>query len=73
MLCHGIVRPSVSEYSSPVVIVMKKDGGMRFCVDYRKLNEKTRIDQYPLPQIDDALDSLTGAQYLTTLDLASGY
>ena len=73
MLRHGIVRPSVSEYSSPVVIVSKKDGGMRFCVDYRKLNEQTRIDQYPLPRIDDALDSLTGAQYFTTLDLASGY
>ena len=73
MLWHGIVRPSVSEYSSPVVIVMKKDGGRRFCVDYRKLNKQTRIDQYPLPRIDDALDSFTGAHYLTTLDLASGY
>ena len=47
MLRHGIVRPSVSEYSSPVVIVTKKDGGMRFCVDYLKLNEQTRINQKP--------------------------
>ena len=46
MLRHGIVRPSVSKYSSPVVIVTKKDGGIKFCVDYRKLNEQTRIDQY---------------------------
>ena len=73
MLRHVIVRPSVSEYSSFVVIETKKDGGMRFCVHYRKLNEQTCIDKYPLPRIDDALDSLTRAQYFTTLDLASGY
>ena len=73
MLCHGIVHLSVSEYSSPVVIVTKKDGGMRLCVDYRNLNKQTRIDQYPLPRINDALDSLNGAQYFTTLELASGY
>ena len=73
MLKHGIVRPSKSPYSSPVVIITKKDGGMRFCIDYRRLNDQTKIDQYPLPRIDDALDSLPETRYFSTLDLASGY
>ena len=62
MLRHGIVQPSKSSYSSPVVIVTKKDGGMRFCIDYRRLNDQTKVDQYPLPRIDDALDSLSGSR-----------
>ena len=73
MLKHGIVRPSKSPYSNPVVIDTKKDGGMQFCIDNQRLNEQTKIDQYPLPRIDDALDSLSGARYFSTLDLASGY
>ena len=50
-----------------------KDGGLRFCVDYRKVNAATKLDEFPLPRIDDTLDLLAGSRYFTTLDLASGY
>ena len=73
MLNQGVVRPSSSPWSSPTVLVKKKNGAWRFCVDYRKVNSMTRRDAYPLPRIDATLDALAGAQYFTTLDLASGY
>ena len=73
LLDRGVVRPSCSPYSSPIVVVQKKDGEMRLCVDYRLLNAKTRRDAYPLPRIEESLDALSGAQLFTTLDLASGY
>ena len=73
MLNQGVVRPSTSPWSSPIVMVRKKDGSWRFCVDYRKVNAVTRQDAYPLPCIDATLDSLAGSAYFTTLDLASGY
>ena len=72
MIDMGIVQPSNSPWSSPVVLVKKKDGSVHFCVDYRKLNQ-TKLDEFPLPRINDTLDLLSSGMYFTTLDLASGY
>ena len=73
MLDQDIVQPTSSPWASPIVLVKKKDGSMRFCVDYRRLNSITKLDVYPLPRIDETLDVLAGARFFTTLDLASGY
>ena len=73
MLDEGIVRPSSSPWASPVVMVKRKDGALRFCIDFRKLNDVTVKDAHPLPRIDDTLEALKGAKYFSTLDLKSGY
>ena len=73
MLRKDVIQPSTSPWASLVVLVRKKDGSMRFCVDYRKVNAVTRKDAYPLPRVDDALDTLSGSKWFTTLDLISGY
>ena len=73
MLEQKVIEPSESPWASPIVLVQKKDGGVRFYVDYRKLNRMTKLDEFPLPRIDDTLNLLYGARHFTTLDLASGY
>ena len=73
LLESQVIRESCSPYASPIVLVRKKDGSLRMCVDYRPLNSKTRKDAFPLPRIEESLDALSGARWFSTLDLASGY
>lgn len=72
MLAKGIIRRRSSDYNSPVVLVTKKDGTQRFCVDYRRLNDKTIVETSQLPPITDTLLGLGAAKVFTTLDLKSG-
>ena len=69
----GVIEASCSEWCSPVVIVPKKDGTLRVCMDFRKLNAVSRFDAYPMPRIDDLIERIGRARYITTLDLCKGY
>ena len=73
MEATGVIRPSKSPHASPVVIVTNKDGSLRLCVDYRKLNSYSTRDAFPLPRMKEALEALGQAKYFSTLDLTSGY
>lgn len=73
MKTMGVIEPSNSPWASPVVMVRKKDGSLRYCIDYRRLNEVTHKDSYPLPNMEDCIDSLGGAKYFSTVDLSAGY
>ena len=73
MLDAGVIEPANSEWASPVVLAPNPDGSLRFCVNYRKLNSLTVKDTYPLPRMDECIDSMGEAQFVTALDANSGY
>ena len=73
MLDHGIIEHSKSDWASPIVIVPKKDGTLRLCMDYRQLNSVFKVDAYLMPRIDELVDNLGKAKHISTLDLMRGY
>ena len=73
LLNAGVIHPSTNLYSSPVVMVLKKEGSWHMFPDFHALNKLTIKDKFPIPVIDDLLDELSGAQFFTKLDLHSGY
>ena len=73
MLDYKVIQPSVSEWASPSVLIRKRDGDIHWCIDFRAINAVTRKDAYPLPLIEQCLDSLAGVVFMSTLDMNSGY
>lgn len=73
LLAAGLITTSTSPYASPVLLVQKKDGSWRFCVDYRKLNDITIKNRFPMPLIDEIIDELAGTKYFAKLDMRAGY
>ena len=73
MLKDGIIEPSRSEWSFPLVIVKKSDGSLRLCVDYRRLNQISEFDAYPMPRVEDIIDRIGRSQFISTMDLTRGY
>ena len=73
MLRLGVIEESQSDWNSPIVLVDKPDGSTRFCIDFRRVNEKSKFDAYPMPRVDELLERLGTAHFMTTLDLTKGY
>ena len=73
MLANDIIEPANSPYASPIVLVRKADNTWRVCVDYRRLNAKTVFDATPMPRVDELIDKVGGAKFITTIDLSKGY
>jgi len=73
LLKKGFIKPSISPWGAPVLFVKKKDGSLRMCIDYRRLNQVTIKNKYPLPRIDELFDQLQGAEFFSKIDLRSGY
>ena len=73
MLAKGWIRENSSSYAHPILFVKKKTGDLRMCIDYRCLNVNTKVDCFPLPRIDDIMDSLGGSNVYSTIDLKSAY
>ena len=73
MLDVGVIKPSKLAWSNAVVLVWKKDGGLRFCIDFQRLNAQTQKDAFPLPRIHDVINALSGSKYYTTVDFLSGF
>lgn len=73
MLNHGVIRPSSSTWAASIVLVNKKDGGVRFCIDFRRLNSIATFDSYTTPRVKELFETVGSARLMTTLDLAKGY